>query len=177
MPIKGEYASLRCKKDFESDSERLDFLADLIEEGSEDATIYSFTRKLLNQYKIDSYDNMGEIGAIFDWVQKNITYRNHVMCRDSFQTANRTLALMSGDCDQATVLLCSMLLSVGIPAAMRVVTMDKKQPFHHIYALAGNPKRSPSGWVPLDATNKKKRVGWEPQYARKLDYRVICNPR
>lgn len=168
-------AKVRCEKNFYSDKSKVDFLADLIEEGSQNPTIYEFTRKLLNHKKVESYDNIGEIKACFYWVRDNIAYRNHVMCRDSFQTAERTFDMRAGDCDQATVLLNSMLLSVGIPTGMRIISTSHDKPFHHIYSLAGNPKNDPEQWIPLDTINKQQPMGWEPPYAKKIDFMVVCS--
>mgnify|MGYP001559253939 FL=1 len=181
MKYNGEYETkLVGEVDFKTDKERLDFLADLIEKGSQDPNVYSFTRQLLNHNGIESYDKAGEINAIGQWVRDNISYRNHVTGRDCFQAAKRTLALGSGDCDQVTVLTNSMLASIGIPVAMRIVSMDINKPYHHIYALAGLRKSNAlSGgpddnkWIPIDTTNKRQPIGWEPNYAKKRDFLIV----
>lgn len=168
--------------DFKTDKERIDFLADMVEKGSQDEVIYGFTRKLLNgqvpnknyQSKVKSYDNLGEIKRLFEWCQDddNITYRNHIMCRDSYQHAIRTLELGSADCDQVTVLLCSMLASIGYPVAFRIISSSPLKSYHHIYALVGMPKSNPSKWIPLDATEKQFAFGQQHQYAKKKDYKI-----
>lgn len=179
MPLRGFSSSdvktkKRCDKEFLSNRERIDFLADLIEEGSEDPVIYELSRRILVAKNVKSYDAEGEVKALFLWVRDNIRYTNHVMCRDSFQTARRTIDLKAGDCDQATVVLSAMFLSVGIPTAMRIITTDRSKPFHHIYSLAGLPKNNPSKWIPLDTINKSARVGWEPDFVDHRDYKVVC---
>lgn len=181
MKYSGNYPTkLVGEVEFKTDQDRLDFLANLIEKGSQDTDVYSFTRQLLNNKKVDSYDKAGEIKAIGEWVRDNISYRNHITGRDSFQTAQRTLALGSGDCDQVTVLTNSMLATIGIPVAMRIISMDYNKPYHHIYALAGLRKTdalsggpNDNKWIPIDTTNKKQPIGWEPPYAKKRDFLVI----
>lgn len=167
MRLRGEY-------EFKTDDERMNKLAELIEEGSQDPQIIEFTKRLLNTEGVKSYDYLGEITTIFKWVRDNITYRRHVLCRDSFQTASRTLALRSGDCDQVLVLINSMLASVGIPIGARLISTDINKPYHHIYSLAGIPPSRPTRWIPLDATEKSAKVGWEPRYAKKKDYLIYC---
>ena len=167
MKLKGEY-------EFKTDQEKVDFLANLVEAGSQSPYIREFTLKLLNSAGIKSYDTKGEIRTIYNWVRDNIVYRRHVYCRDSFTTAERVLKLRSGDCDNASILLNSMLMSVGIPTGFRIVASRKDIPYHHIYSIVGLPVSMPTKWIPLDATDKSGRVGTEPKYAKKRDFIITC---
>lgn len=179
--------------DFSTDKDRINFLANLAEKGSENPVIYGFTRKLLNgdvkgYPKVQSYDSIGEVRRIFEWVRDNVSYRNHVKNRDSYQSAERTLELRTGDCDQMSVLLASMLATVGYDVAYRIIAAKEDMPFHHIYVLVGMPKHNPSKWIALDATENtntnaapsdglsgrtKFELGDEHNYARKRDFRII----
>jgi len=165
---------LRGEIEFKSDKERVDYLASMIEEGSQDPYIREFTMKLLNASGVGSYDYMNEIKTIFNWVRDNIVYRRHVLCRDSFTTARRTMELKSGDCDNCVVLLNSMLASIGLPVGMRIVSSNPQRGYHHIYSLVGIPPSSPKKWIPLDATEKSAKVGWEPAYMKKKDFLIVC---
>lgn len=49
------------------------------------------------------------------------------------------------DCDDATILIGSLLMSVGIPYALRSVSFNKE--FSHVYGLAYVKDR---GWLPVD---------------------------
>ena len=53
-----------------------------------------------------------------------------------------------GDCDDATVLLASLLGAVGYPTELRLVRADRRRPreFSHVYLAAWDGV----GWVPLD---------------------------
>lgn len=176
MPIttNKQHLSLRGEVEFYDDESRINYLANLIEEGSQDGSIREFTLKMLNAKAIKSYDTIGEAKAIFDWVRDNITYRRHILCRDSFQTAPRTLALGSADCDQAAVLTDSMSASIGIPIGLRVVSSDNSKPFHHIYGIIGVPASNPTKWIAMDTTQKQFQLGDEPNYAKKKDWMIIC---
>jgi len=169
MPMK-----LREKVDLKTDQERVDYLANLVEEGSEDPVIREFTVKLLRASGCKSYDYECEVKTIFGWVRDNIRYVRHVLCRDAYTTARRVLELRSGDCDNSSVLLNSMLASVGFPVGFRLVSSRPDRPFHHIYSLVGLPPSRPTRWVPLDATEKSAYVGWEPKYAKKKDFVIVC---
>jgi hypothetical protein len=167
MKLRGEF-------DFDDDESRIQYLANLVEEGSQDASVREFTINLLNSKGVKSYDTEGEIRAIYEFARDKITYRRHVLCRDSFTTAARTLQLMSADCDQATVLTTAMAVSVGIPVGFRLVSSDINRPFHHIYGIAGVPPHAPTKWIPMDTTQKKFNLGDEPNYKKHKDYMVIC---
>lgn len=165
---------LRGEHEFTTDQQRMDKLAELIEEGSQSPMVREFTLKLLNAKGVKSYDYLGEVNTLFEWVRDNITYRRHVLCRDSFTTAERVLKLRSGDCDNATVLLNAMLASVGIPVGARIISSDPAMGYHHIYSLAGIPPSNPRKWIPLDTTEKNAKIGWEPGYAIKKDFLIMC---
>lgn len=77
-----------------------------------------------------------------------------------------------GDCDDATAYLSALLLSVGYPTALVVVspvhspTMD----FRHIYLRTWYNKART--WIGLDPTAKGKPFGWEVPNQREKMYEV-----
>jgi hypothetical protein len=64
------------------------------------------------------------------------------------------------DCDDASVMLASMLGAVGIPSRFVVVSTDKRRPrdFSHVYLHA---QASDGSWVPLDPIVRDFDVGDE----------------
>lgn len=82
---------------------------------------------------------------------------------DQFTAANKLLRLRGGDCDDGTILLGSLLLSIGYPVRCRVVQDVNSRSWSHIYLLVGMPPGNPSVWVPLDwSVYPYKPAGWEP---------------
>lgn len=72
-----------------------------------------------------------------------------------------------GDCDDFSMLCCSMLLALGIPCSFVTIAADSKMPeqFTHVYCISGN--------IPMDCSHGKQ-VGWEsPKIFRKQIWPVI----
>lgn len=111
------------------------------------------------------------IRRVFRFVKHNVEYRQDPSGYEQFMTAGRTITSGAGDCDDLTILINSMLSSVGYVTGSRVISPDGHS--WHIYSIIGiNPAfmGTPSEVLPLDAAYGD-RVGWEPpdQY-RKHEY-------
>lgn len=108
-----------------------------------------------------------EVEAIFDYIRANVRYTRDFNGVDLYQSAARTLEFASGDCDDYTITLGSLLGAVGYPVAIHI--METKNPatgqrvgsWNHIMLLVGLPPRAPSKWVALDASLNVK-AGWYP---------------
>lgn len=62
------------------------------------------------------------------------------------------------DCDDYCILAGSLLMSIGIPVALRVAAYRPPGAFSHVYLLV----RVRNQWVPLDLTRPEYPIGWEP---------------
>ena len=172
---------LREVKDVYTDEDRIRVIADLVYEGSISPVVRSLTHRILNEAGVyGGMEDMAkpgyqfkELEAVFNWVRDNITYRNDPYGTDAFHTAERILEMGSADCDDMTILLDSMLASVGWRVGARIVASDVNRPFHHIYSLAVFPKSSElkrARLVPMDPTVKYFRVGDQVPFAKKRDF-------
>ena len=108
---------LRGVYEVHSDEERLQLLADLVEEGSQDPVIRETAIRILKAYRVPEKDEIGEVKAIFDWVKRNIRYTKDITGRDSYHTAKRILELKAGDC---------------IPLTQRLIVRNKKTGMYEI---------------------------------------------
>jgi transglutaminase-like putative cysteine protease len=95
-------------------------------------------------------DDLAEAAALQDWVRTNIRYTGDVLDVETIQTPDYTLQEGYGDCDDQAILLATMLLAVGIPAAYCAVGVDN-QPFSHVMAYAGLRGYTPP-YVSLETT-------------------------
>lgn len=93
--------------------------------------------------------------------------RDHVEV-DQYHSANKLLQLKGGDCDDGTILLGSMLRSVGYPVRLRVIQDNQSSTWSHIYLLVGKPPMSPNVWVALDWSVPGKPPGWEAPGAKQV---------
>ncbi|MEK6683896.1 MAG: transglutaminase-like domain-containing protein [Nitrospirota bacterium] len=108
-----------------------------------------------------------ECEAIFEAVRSHIRYTRDIEGIDTYQHPVRTLEWGGGDCDDYTIVLASMLKSVGYPVKAR--TMEQRRTpngqrvgqWGHILLIVGVPPQKPGGWLPLDASVDKP-AGWYP---------------
>lgn len=121
---------------------------------------------ILSESGADGHD--ASIQAIYDWVKSNMQYVRDPHYNELIHSAEVLMqryfagAGLQGDCDDFTILICSLLLAVGIPAKVRMIKLpapDGSIQYAHIYPMA---MLSNGGWIALDATEKSEPIGWEP---------------
>ena len=144
--------------------DRLQLIAQQIAKGETDPWLrqyaYSVVRGLPQHGRIGEEH---ELGAIFWHVKNNIEYRLESRNVDIYATAQKTLEIGAGDCDDHTVLICSLLSNLGWLCGAKVVSADGNG--WHIYPIVGFPKNNPSqGYVALDTTQAPSVPGWEPGF-------------
>jgi hypothetical protein len=116
-------------------------------------------------------DDMCELGAIFEFVARNIRYTGDIAGKDTFQSALRTLQYAGGDCDDHSVLNAVLAMENGFDTKFRI-TSNTGASWDHIYTMAGVPKHAPRRWVALDTTLGTGRFGREPPRAKNRDFDV-----
>lgn len=128
--------------------------------GSQMAT-YAMARHLIQH--VPQKALLHEANALFSFVQNHIRYVRDPHNIEALQTPAATLQLKSGDCDDKTILLAALLLSIGIPVKLIVGGFVKGR-YTHVWLRAGIR----SNWVPMDPTEPRP-MGWEPH----MMYRMI----
>lgn len=110
--------------------------------------------------RVRAKDYLGEIKALFEWVQHNIRYTRDPHRVELLHSARRMLELRAGDCDDMTILLGAMLQSIGHPVRIVVVGPNPKRPglFTHVYPEV----RFRGRWIAVDATAPHP-MGWQPR--------------
>jgi transglutaminase-like putative cysteine protease len=106
---------------------------------------------------------LGKLTRLVKWFQANVTYANHEIPLYPGETLNQR----RGDCDDQSILLISMLRSLGIPAYLEIgavfsssidstdtvwdghLTISEKGLGWHGWAMVYTP---PWGWIPVDLT-------------------------
>jgi hypothetical protein len=138
----------------------LEHVQALIREGVKDFYVRQKAIDILLEQEIKPKDYLGEIKALFEWVQHNVRYTKDPFRVEVLHSARRMLELRAGDCDDMTILLGAMLEAIGHPIRLVVTGPDPRQPklFSHIYLEVYHKGR----WIPLDATMPYP-MGWAPQ--------------
>jgi len=161
--------------------ERAGLLQDLVYKSVQDPEM----RKLALQITKDcpARDGQCEAKAIDAWVRRNIRYTGdigpHKLGRngpvegvDLFQTAARTVEFGGGDCDDQSVLNCTLAILNGMACKFRITSPTKRSgvdDFTHIYAMAGLPKNKPGRFVAMDTTLPGGKLGTEYPFGKSLD--------
>jgi transglutaminase-like putative cysteine protease len=96
-------------------------------------------------------DEMCEAATLQNWVRSNIRYTGDVYEVETVQTPDYTLQEAYGDCDDQAVLLATLLLAIGIPAAYCAVGTNGG-PFSHVMAVAIVRGHTQVSYLPLETT-------------------------
>ena len=143
----------------------LEYIQALIRQGAKDFYVRQKAIDILLARSVKPKDYLGEIKALFEFIQQNIRYTKDPFSIELVHSARRLLRLRAGDCDDMTILLGAMLEAVGHPIRLVIVGPDPTRPrfFSHIYLEANYKGR----WIPLDPTMPYP-PGWEPRMLVKM---------
>jgi transglutaminase-like putative cysteine protease len=149
-------------------------MKEFIREGSKDPNIRQLAMSIIRKCRVK--DALCETKAIFKWVQENLRWTRDVDGVETLQKPARTLSpeWRAGDCDDLTMALDSLLLSVGIgPTRLKVIAADAENPdsFSHVYMqvamptshnqMAGLGDTGEVEWISLDPSPPGVGFGWE----------------
>ena len=123
---------------YEGDEDRQNRIADLVIRYSIHPKIREIALKIVAP--CPDYDELCELKRIFEFVKRNIKYRSDVAYIDSYHSPLKILELKAADCDDFTILIDSLLASLGWTVGAKIVAKTPNRPFHHIYAVAVYPK-------------------------------------
>jgi transglutaminase superfamily protein len=138
----------------------LEHIVELIKQGAKDFHVRQNAIDILLQRGVRAKDYLGEIKALFEWVQQHVRYTKDTFRVEVLHSARRMLELRAGDCDDMSILLGAMLESIGHPVRLALSGPDplKQDLFTHIYLEVFHKGR----WIPLDATMPYP-MGWAPR--------------
>lgn len=155
--------------------QRVSYIRDQLVKGSQSARVIEKARAIVarkckngdgtKRWCVPEKDWWGEVKALFDAVASadsdvGLRYtRDHAFV-DQFSSAEASMRMQAGDCDDGTILLGALLMAVGYRVKMRVIQSKGSDTWSHIYLLVGLPPTGPTKWVPLD-WSVRKPAGWE----------------
>lgn len=141
----------------------------LIEKGKRDPDIHSLAAQILTQAAVPSFDRAGAARAIGEWVRDNIRFTDDVVGIETLHSAREVARLRIGDCDDFTILISSLLQTVGLPTHIVTVAGSGDDPtqFSHVY-----PEVEIDGqWIAVDYARRDPDFGRTPEgYFRKRVY-------
>lgn len=139
-------------------------------------------RELINQYQFhttirkvaaditqncNAGDSVCEVSAIFNFVSNQIKYMSDPRRNDYFSNPLETLNLRIGDCDCKSILLATLLESIGhetqvalIPGHAFVRVSIKEEDITKLPQSAYYIEDIGKVWVPLESTAEGAYIGW-----------------
>ena len=141
------------------------YMRDLIRAGRKHPDVRAKALSLVNGFPQKAYAR--EIRAIFNFVKNNIRYVRDTRGIELLHQPDKLLQIEQGDCDDKTILLCSLLESIGHPTRIEAIAQTNPLSFGHVFCAT----KLGNNWLPLDAT-EPRAPGWHP---RKAVNRYIMN--
>lgn len=134
----------------------------LIDHGKKDPACHERAAWILHAYHVRSFDFDGELRAIFHWVKENIRWTRDPTGKEGLHSAAEILRLRIGDCDDFSILVCSLLGTVG--HRTRLITIsnhaDDPETFSHIYPEV---QLENGKWLPMDGGRRNPGFGKGPR--------------
>ncbi len=95
-------------------------------------------------------DDVAEVRALWSYVRDSIRYVKDVRGVDTLQSPRTTLELAQGDCDDKSLLLASLLESIGYATRFTVSATVPRGSYNHVFIEAFVPKLG--RWIPLESS-------------------------
>ena len=132
----------------------------LIKGGAKDFFVRQTAIAIVRRRGVRPKDYLGEIKALFEWVQQHVRYTRDPVRVEVLHSARRMLQLRAGDCDDMSIVLGSMLEAIGHSVRLVLTGSNplRRDKFTHIYIEVFYRGR----WLPLDATMPYP-MGWSPR--------------
>lgn len=112
-----------------------------------------------------AYNETAEAQAIYNWVLSNIRFTRDPVSKETLYPPAELLKIRSGDCDDISMLVATLLMAVGIPARLVTVSANpSSSDFSHVYAEG----QIEGEWTPIDPARVDSAFGQGPaMYFRK----------
>lgn len=140
----------------------LEIMSGLTKDAKKNITIRTKAANLVQG--LPQKDRLGEIRALFNFVRDNIRYVRDIRNVETQYFPEQVLLQEFGDCNNKSVLLASLLESIGHPTRFKAVGFRPGH-FSHVFVETFAPSRQRRfgdvQWLALDATENRP-MGWYP---------------
>lgn len=136
-------------------------MAKLIQKGQYDARLRLLTETIIAD--LQPHDYLSEYLAVLNWVRKNVRYSRDPRTIEQVKTPDVTLETRTGDCDDLSVLIGSMVGQIG--AQLRLVAGGFRDGARH--PQTGEPILA-HVWLEAFEPNVKAWVVLDPVPGRKV---------
>ena len=105
-----------------------------------------------------SKDWIGEVSTIHNFVKDNVRYLRDINGVETLHFPTTVLEKGSGDCDDQSVLVASLLESIGHPTRFTVIG-PRTNKYSHVFAET----RIGDKWISVETTEDVP-LGWRPKF-------------
>jgi transglutaminase-like putative cysteine protease len=112
----------------------------------------------------DEKNYLAEVSTLHRLVRDEVRYVRDHLTAELLQYPDKTLLLGSGDCDDKSLLLCTLVHCIGYPSRFCAIAVNDEPEFSHVSAQVLVDGR---GWmnaetIPIDDNGTKVELGWFP---------------
>jgi len=133
----------------------LKVMRDITRQGKTSLSVRNLAVGLTGQLR--AKDWLNELKILHRFVRDKIRYVRDIKGVETVQTPDVTLSIGSGDCDDKSVLLASLLESIGHPTRFVAVGFE---PDDFVHVLVET--RIGTAWIPAETTEPVE-IGWYPK--------------
>ena len=127
----------------------------LVDEALRDPQIHRLARDIVQS--VPAFDDLAEANALYEWVRRNIRFTKDPVNKETLYPPAELLKIRAGDCDDISMLLATLLMSVGYEARLMTVAASGDE-FSHVYVEANINGQ----WIPLDPARYDSQFGVAP---------------
>jgi hypothetical protein len=132
----------------------------LVDQALRDPSILRTAKDIIRG--VPAFDDTSEAQALYNWVRANIRFTKDPVNKETLYPPAELLAIRSGDCDDISMLLGTLLMAVGYPARLMTVAASGDE-FSHVYVEG----QINGQWIPMDPARSDSQFGVAPpQFTR-----------
>lgn len=123
------------------------------------AFLRGLAMKITREAGCESKEHLCEAKALADWVRDEIRWVRDINGFETLQWPERTLQYQAGDCDDLSILLAALAMTIGFQTYFKAIAANRKErdQYSHVYVLIGVSGKK----IPADPTVKSAKFGWE----------------
>jgi transglutaminase-like putative cysteine protease len=107
---------------------------------------------------------LAQVKRVRDYVRGNIAFVKDINGVETIHTPEATIRNRAGDCDDQSVLVASMLESIGHPTRFVAIKMKPFGPFVHVFTET----RVGNRWLPVETTENWPVGMHPPKFAARM---------
>jgi len=136
-------------------SQTIDQMRALVDEALRDPSILRTAKDILRG--VPAFDDLSEAQSLYNWVRSNIRFTKDPVNKETLYPPSELLQIRSGDCDDISMLLATLLMAVGYPARLMTVAASGDE-FSHVYVEG----QINGQWIPMDPARSDSQFGVAP---------------